>query len=72
MSDEISSCVLLAALLSVLNDALESDEVKHLVNERFKADVRGLQARVEAELDAHSTRRPLHLAEDADDSVADD
>jgi hypothetical protein len=55
--------------VTLLADALDDDETRHLANDRLRADLRGLQARVEAELESQSGRRRLRLA---DDSVPDD
>jgi hypothetical protein len=58
-----------AALTFLLIGALDEQEVAHLADDRLRSDLRGLQARTEAELEEASGRRRLRLA---DDSVADD
>ena len=72
MPDEIPPRILVAALATLLADALEQNAVQHLTNDRFKSDLRGLRARVESELEEQSGRRRLRLADEPDDSVAND
>jgi hypothetical protein len=68
VSEGVSPLILLAAVSNLLAQEIERSEHQHLANARFKADLRGFIARIEAELDARSNRRHLHLANE-DDSV---
>jgi hypothetical protein len=68
----MSPRILVAALATLLADALDQAETWHLANGHFAADLRALRARVERELETHSGRRRLRLADDPDASVADD
>jgi hypothetical protein len=68
----MSSRILVAALVAVLSDALEQDDTRHLASDEFRAGLRELGGRVEAELEAHAGARRLRLADDPDDSVPDD
>lgn len=60
------------ALLALLSKALDDQEVRHLANDRFRSDLRGLQARVKAELEERSGRKRLRPADTPDGSVTDD
>jgi hypothetical protein len=64
--------ILVAALTTLLADALGAEETRHLIDDRFLADLSALRARVEAELDALAGERRLRLAEPPDTSVPDD
>jgi hypothetical protein len=64
--------MLVSALASLLSDALERPNSRHLADDQFRSDLGGLVARANAELDALSGRRPLRLADDPADSVSDD
>lgn len=66
-SDRMGPRIRVAALVTMLAGALEEEETRHLTSARFKADLRGLRARVELELDGFSERPGLHLAEEPDD-----
>jgi hypothetical protein len=69
MSEQIPPRIVVAALVSLLTDALEKEETRHLADDRLRADLRGLGTRVEAELEEQSGRRRLRLA---DESVGED
>lgn len=69
MSELLPPRIVIAALVGLLSDALEDEATRHLADDRLRADLRGLRARVEAELERHAGRRPLRVA---DDSVGDD
>lgn len=72
MDKEVSPLILLAAVSNLLVQEIGRTEHQHLANERFKTDLRAFTARVEAELDARSNRRYLHLAHDDVSGVPDD
>ena len=72
MSDQMPPRIRVAALVTVLVDALEHKETRHLANDRFMADLRGIRARAEGELETLSRRRRLRIAEEPGDSAADD
>lgn len=72
MPEPISPYVLTSALLSLLSNALEQDEMHHLASDRFRADLRGLQARVAGELDQRTGRTRLRLAVDPSELATDD
>ena len=72
MPDPMPPRILVAALVTLLADALEHDETRHLTSDRFKSDLGRLRARVEDELEARSGRRRLRVADEPDESVADD
>ena len=72
MAEEVSPLILLAAVSNLLVQEIGRTEHQHLASERFKTDLRAFTARVEVELDARSSRRYLHLADEDDSSVADD
>jgi hypothetical protein len=61
VSDPNHPLILTSALLSLLLDSLEQPELKDLVDERFSADLRDLQARLEVQLAAGRPTR-LQLA----------
>jgi hypothetical protein len=67
--DQIPSRIRIAALVSLLTDALDEEETRHLASDRLRADLRALSARVEAELEQQAGRRRLRLAKE---SVSDD
>jgi hypothetical protein len=68
--DQIPPRILVAALVTLLTEALEHDETRHLTNDRLNADLRGLRTRVERELDERSGRRRLPVADESDDSAS--
>jgi len=57
VSDQVPPRMLVAALVTLLADALDHEETRHLANDRLRADLRGLGARVQAELEERSGRR---------------
>lgn len=61
MADQVPPRVLVAALVTLLSDALDHEETLHLAHERFRADLRGLRARVENELASLAGSRRLRL-----------
>ena len=69
MADPVPRRILLLAVLSLLSDALEDEETRHLASDRLRADLKGLRARVEGELEPRSR---LHLADDRVGTVGDE
>jgi hypothetical protein len=65
MPDQVPPLIHTAALLALLSKALDDQEVRHLADDRFRSDLRGLQARVKAELEERSggsdCARPIPL-----------
>jgi hypothetical protein len=64
--------ILLAALVSLLIQALEDEETRHLASDELRDDLRTLLAHVEDELDGASQPRHLHLAGDEASGMSDD
>ena len=70
MGEQVPTLILVTALSTLLQEALDRDEAHQLVTDRFKADLRALAARVENEIQMHTQLGGLRLVED--DSVSDD
>jgi hypothetical protein len=64
--------ILLAALLTLLTDALDQAETRHLTNDGLDAELRALRTRVEAELSDLAGERRLRLVDDPPGSVSAD
>ncbi len=61
--DRLPPLILTSAVVSLLIDSLDQPETRGLVNTRFSADLRGLQARLEVELAAVASRKHMRLAD---------
>jgi hypothetical protein len=62
VASDASPFILVAAVTTVLRDALQDEELAELVDEHFLIDLEVLLSRVEVELEARSRRSHLHVA----------
>lgn len=63
VTDQLQPLIHLAALTQLLLLEIERGDHRKLATDRFKDDLRAFASRVEVELDASASRRPLRLAE---------
>jgi hypothetical protein len=71
MANPTTSRILLAALTTLLIQALEDEETRHLATDRLRDDLRALLALVEEELDRTAHLRHLRVAESKESGVGD-
>jgi hypothetical protein len=72
MAEPASSHILLAALTTLLIEALEAEETRQFGTDRLRNELRDLLARVERELGGAAQPRHLRLADGEASGVSDD
>ena len=61
VDEAVSSLCLLAAAADLLANQVDRKGNDHLVTDKFRADLRALSRRVQAEIDSAAKRRHLHV-----------